>query len=129
MRIGRHMPTNSKPARAAQIAQQIGCEAIQIFASNPTAWRPPTNNPAACAAFAEAARACGLDPVVLHAPYLINLGTPDEVIWEKSITLLSWTLRNGAQLGARYVVFHTGSHRGSGVEEGVQRVAQGITRI
>ncbi|GCE18862.1 deoxyribonuclease IV [Dictyobacter kobayashii] len=129
MRIGRHMPTNSKMVKAAQTAQQIGCEAIQIFASNPTAWRPPADDPKICSAFAEAARACHLDPVVLHAPYLINLGTSDDVVWEKSITLLSWTLKRGALLGARYVVFHTGSHRGAGVEAGLARIVQAIERI
>jgi deoxyribonuclease-4 len=132
MRIGRHMPTNSKPVKAAEIAQQIGCEAIQIFASNPTGWKPPADtaeNTANAAAFAQAARALNLDPVVLHAPYLINLGTPDEVIWEKSITLLAWTLQRGVLLGAQFVVFHTGSHRGSGVSAGIARVAQGITRV
>ena len=129
MRLGRHMPTNSKPVKAAHIAQQIGCNAIQIFASNPTGWRPAGDNPAACAAFAQAVRACDLDPVVIHAPYLINLASPDDFIWEKSIVLLSWTLGRGALLGARYVVFHTGSHRGSGVEAGIARIAQAIARI
>ncbi|GHO85437.1 putative endonuclease 4 [Dictyobacter formicarum] len=129
MRIGRHMPTNSKMVKAAQTAQQIGCEAIQIFASNPTSWRPPADDPKLCAAFAEAARACQLDPIVLHAPYLINLGTSDDIVWEKSIALLSWTLRRGALLGARYVVFHTGSHRGTGIEAGLARIARGIERI
>ncbi len=129
MRIGRHMPTNSKMVKAAQTAQLIGCEAIQIFASNPTAWRPPADDPASCAVFAQAARLCNLDPVALHAPYIINLGTSDDVIWEKSIALLTWTLQRGALLGARYVIFHTGSHRGSGIQAGLARVAQGIARI
>jgi deoxyribonuclease IV len=129
MRLGRHMPTNSKPVRAAQIAQQIGCDAIQIFASNPTAWRTPADDLATNIAFAQAAHDLQLDPVVLHAPYLINLGTLDSVIWEKSVTLLSWTLQRGAQLGASRVVFHTGSHRGAGVEAGIARVAEGIARI
>lgn len=129
MRLGRHMPTNSKPVKAAQIARQIGCDAIQIFASNPTAWRPPADDPATCLAFAQAAQELQLDPVVLHAPYLINLGTLDSTIWEKSVALLSWTLQRGAQLGASYVVFHTGSHRGAGVEAGIARVAEGIARI
>src|SRR5450631_3340942 len=110
MRLGRHMPTNSKMVRAASIAQQIGCEAIQIFASNPTAWKPPADDAEGCAAFAQATKAYELYPVVLHAPYLINLGAPDPAIWEKSIALLTWTLQRGALLGARYVVFHTGSH-------------------
>ncbi|BCL82019.1 putative endonuclease 4 [Ktedonobacteria bacterium brp13] len=129
MRIGRHMPTNSKPARAAQMARDLGCETIQIFASNPTAWRPPADDPALCTTFARTARECQLDPVVLHAPYIINLGSTDDVIWEKSIALLSWTLQRGALLGARYVVFHTGSHKGAGIEAGLLRVAQGIARI
>src|SRR5215472_9307553 len=129
MRIGRHMPTHSKMAQTAEIARQIGCEAIQIFASNPTAWRPPADDPAGCAAFAEAARINNLDPVVLHAPYLINLGTPDDTIWEKSISLLTWTMQRADPLGARFVVLHTGSHRGSGIEAGIARVAQGVERV
>ncbi len=129
MRLGRHMPTHSNMVRAAMQAEQIGCQAIQIFASNPTAWKPPADDPEACAAFAEAAKERHLYPVVLHAPYLINLGAADPVNWGKSIALLTWTLQRGALLGARYVVFHTGSHRGSGVEAGIARVAEGITRV
>src|SRR5579864_925795 len=129
MRLGRHMPTNSKAVKAAQIAQQIGCNAIQIFASNPTGWRPTADNPAACAAFAQAARAHDLDPVVIHAPYLINLASPDDLIWEKSVALLRWTMLRGELLGARSVVFHTGSHRGSGVEAGIARIAEAIRRM
>lgn len=129
MRIGRHMPTHSKLVQAAEIARQIGCDAIQIFASNPTAWRPPADDPVGCAAFAEAVRMNNLDPVVLHAPYLINLGAPDDTIWEKSIVLLTWTMQRGGLLGAHFVVFHTGSHRGSGVEAGIARIAQGIERV
>jgi len=129
MRVGRHMPTHSKLVKAAEIAWQIGCETIQIFASNPTGWRPPAADDKGCAAFAQAVRACGLDPVVIHAPYLINLGTIDDNIWHKSISLLTWTMQRGAQLGAKYVVFHTGSHRGAGVTVGLTRVAQGIEKI
>ncbi len=128
-RIGRHMPTNSKAVKAAQLAQQLGCEAIQIFASNPTGWRSAADDPSGCAAFALAVRACSLDPVVIHAPYLINLASPEDNIWEKSIALLSWTLKRGAQLGAKYVVFHTGSHRGAGVEAGLKRIVNALERI
>src|SRR5437667_5081854 len=126
MRLGRHMPTHSNAAKAAQIASQIGCTSIQIFASNPTGWRPTAGNPASQVAFAQATRDYGLDPVVIHAPYLINLASPDEVIWEKSISLLRWTLQRGELLGATSVVFHTGSHRGSGIDAGLARIAEAI---
>ncbi len=129
MRIGRHVPTNANAVRAAEIAQRIGCNAIQIFASNPTGWSPTRGGEEQCVAFAEAARRLDLAPVVLHAPYLINLASPDEGNWEKSIALLSWTLQRGGLLGASYVVFHVGSHKGTGVEAGVARIAQAIERI
>jgi deoxyribonuclease IV len=129
MRLGRHMPLNAKPVRAAAIAREIGCDAIQIFASNPTGWRPPNDDPKAALAFAEAARQHGLEPVVIHAPYLINLASPEEGNWEKSISLLRWTLQRAPLLGASSVVFHTGSHRGAGVEAGIARIAEAIQRI
>lgn len=129
MRIGRHMPTNANPVKAANQAQEIGCQAIQIFASNPTAWTPTQGGEEACLAFAEAARALDLSPVVLHAPYLINLAAPDETVWEKSVALLRWTLQRGALLGASFVVFHVGSHKGSGIEAGVERVVKAIEQI
>jgi deoxyribonuclease IV len=129
MRLGRHMPTHSNAAKAAEIASQLGCTSIQIFASNPTGWRPTADNAKSQAAFAQAALDYDLDPVVIHAPYLINLASPDEVIWHKSISLLRWTLQRGALLGARYVVFHTGSHKGSGVDTGLARIAEAIGLI
>jgi deoxyribonuclease IV len=128
-RIGRHMPTHSKAVKAAEIAWQIGCNAIQIFTSNPRSWRPAADDAMDCSIFAQAAHDYDLDPVVVHAPYLINLASPEESIWEKSIQLLRWTLQRGTLLGARYVIFHTGSHRGSGVEAGVARTAEAITCI
>lgn len=129
MRIGRHIPVGANAVKAAAIAQSIGCNAIQIFASNPTGWSPTSGGEEQCLAFAAAARAHNLDPVVLHAPYLINLAAPDEANWDKSVSLLHWTLRRGALLGASYVVFHIGSHKGTGVEAGVARIAAAIERI
>jgi deoxyribonuclease-4 len=129
MRLGRHMPLNANALKAVQTARSIGCDAIQIFASNPTGWRPPAGDGASAVIFASAAREFDLQPVVIHAPYLINLASPEEFIWEKSIGLLQWTLQRGALLGANYVVFHTGSHRGSGVDAGIAHIAEAIRRI
>src|ERR1700694_2565050 len=129
MRLGRHMPLHANAVKATEIARTIGCNAIQIFASNPTGWRPPAGDGASSVVFAQAARLNELYPVVIHAPYLINLASPDDSIWEKSIALLQWTLQRGALLGANYVVFPTGSRRGSGVEAGIARIAEAIRRI
>src|SRR6266849_931376 len=129
MRLGRHMPLHSNAVKAVATARNIGCDAIQIFASNPTGWRPTAGNGASCAAFARATIEFDLQPVVIHAPYLINMASPDEFIGEKSSGLLQCTVQRGAILGASSVVFHTGSHRGSGVDAGIVRIAQAIRRI
>jgi deoxyribonuclease-4 len=135
VKFGRHMPTGSKPLQAVKIAQGLGCETIQIFVNNPTSWRSPQMKPTPAGkvdlptAFAQAARESGLEPVVVHAPYLINLASPDHDIFQKSVILLSQTAERAALFGARDVVFHIGSHRGAGVEAGIQRIAEGLKRV
>jgi deoxyribonuclease-4 len=129
MRIGRHMPLNGRPLRAVEIASWLGCETFQLFASNPTGWQPPQNNEEAAAELARAAQAQGLTPLVLHAPYLINLASPRSAVWERSVALLSWTLRRAALLGASDVVVHTGSHLGAGLEVGLARLVEGLQAV
>src|SRR5207245_10023849 len=65
-RVGRHMPTYSRPVKAAEFARQIGCNAMQIFAGNPTGWRSPADNLSASAAFAIAAHDIEPDLSVIH---------------------------------------------------------------
>jgi deoxyribonuclease-4 len=123
------MPLNGRPLQALEIACSLGCETIQLFASNPTGWRPPAGGEEAALEFAQAARARGLAPLVVHAPYLINLASPREETWQASISLLSWTLARAALLGASDVVVHVGSHRGAGLEQGLARLSQALRRV
>ena len=135
MKLGRHIPIGSKPLQAAEIAKSLGCEAIQIFVNNPTSWRqsqaPPSQpekvDPAL--AFAQTAADCGLAPIVVHAPYLINLASPDKAIFDKSVTLMRETVQRAVRFGAHSVVFHTGSHRGSGIEAGIRRIVEGLCQV
>jgi deoxyribonuclease-4 len=135
VKLGRHMPTSSRPVQAAEIAQRLGCDTIQIFVNNPTAWAQPREEIVKRGksdigtAFASAAAERGLAPVVVHAPYLINLATPDATIFDKSVILLGETIRRASRFGARYVVFHVGSHRGAGVEAGIRHIAEGLSRV
>jgi deoxyribonuclease-4 len=122
------MPTGSQPLRALQTAREIGCDAIQIFVTNPRAWAAPEANPEVEEAFRAAAEALGW-PVVVHAAYIINLASPRDEVFARSIALLAATLERSQRCGASSVVFHIGSHTGAGKEAGLARLAEGLTRV
>ncbi len=128
MRIGRHIPTGSQPIRALEIARSIGCEAIQIFVTNPRGWREPEAHPEAELAFRAATKRLEIGPVVVHATYLINLASPRDDFFAQSVSLLRATLARAARFGAASVVLHIGSHMGAGDDAGIARLADGLRR-
>ena len=108
-RIGAHVPTSGGMAkRSIAYAQAIKAEAIQVFASNPRGWAMPEANREADDAFK--ARAIEFDiATYVHAPYLINLGSPTVATYENSLASTKYSLQRGADIGALGVVIHTGS--------------------
>lgn len=128
MKMGRHMPGGSKPD-TLQRAQEIGCDAVQIFVTNPRGWQTSEPNPKDCDAFCQALTTYGQAPAVVHAAYIINLASARDDFFEKSITLLKATMERARQFGASFVVFHIGSHAGSGEEAGMKRLIEGVGRV
>ncbi len=87
---------------------EVGAETLQIFVANPRSWAPPAVDPAADEAFREAC-AKSKTKVFVHAPYLINFGSPSPETLAKSAQALEFSLRRGAAIGASGVVMHAGS--------------------
>jgi deoxyribonuclease IV len=108
-RIGAHVPVARGLVRGALArADEIGAEVVQIFVANPRGWAPPETDPAADEAFRLACAERAL-PVFVHAPYLINFGSPAAGTLQRSSGALEFSLRRGAALGATGVVVHAGS--------------------
>jgi len=126
VRFGRHLPNTPK---GLQEAQSIGCDAIQVFLTNPRGWAAPAHNPALVKAFRVAAERYGQSPVVVHAAYLINLASPRPEFFDKSVTLLRATLERASLYGAASVVFHVGSATGTGEEAGMERLVAGVRQV
>lgn len=107
--VGAHVPSAGGLARTAlPYARRIGAQAVQIFLSNPRGWAAATGDVAQDESFAEACAAERI-PVFVHAPYLINLGSPQPVTRERSRVALRQALERGAAVGAAGVVLHAGS--------------------
>jgi deoxyribonuclease-4 len=92
-------------------------------------WRPTNHDPANLERFRERRAAVGLHGVLCHALYLCNLAAPDDEIYAKSVAALRNTMQVAGAIGADAVVFHVGSHLGSGFEHGLERVLPAMEQV
>jgi deoxyribonuclease-4 len=127
-RLGAHLPLGHGMVRAADRAATIGASAIQVFTDNPTSWRRRASLPNELGAFRDRLVALDIAPLSVHAPYLVNLATPDPETFDRSVDLLASELRVADAYGASFLNMHVGSHRGAGVDAGIARLADGIRR-
>jgi deoxyribonuclease-4 len=127
MLIGGHCSGGIK--RALDNAVAIGGDAVQLFAQSPRAWRFPEHGPADLARFREQREEEGIGAVVVHALYLVNLATPDDTVYDKSVATMRSTVDAACAIEADAVVFHVGSHLGAGFEAGLERVVPAIAQV
>jgi deoxyribonuclease IV len=127
-RIGVHLALGHGLMMAADRAREIGATTVQVFTDNPTAWKRRAGPPRKLADFRARLASHGIGPIVSHAAYLINLAGPEEDFWRRSVELLAAELLMAARYGATLVNMHVGSHRGTDVETGTRRLADGIAR-
>lgn len=108
-RLGAHTPTSGGMAkRSIAYAQEVKAEAIQVFASNPRGWAMPDANVEADKLFRDKALELDIETYV-HAPFLINLGSPTVATYENSVASTAYSLRRASEIGSKGVVVHTGS--------------------
>ena len=113
--------------RALERARSISCEAVQIFTRNQLRWSAPALREEEIRSFQRLES--GFKAVLAHASYLINLASPDEEIHRKSTRALEEELQRCATLGIPALILHPGSHRGRGIERGIERFVEGARRI
>lgn len=128
--VGTHVKVGSGPMTALlPKARAIGAETLQVFVGNPRGWALSAGDAAADAAFAEASADAGVRTVV-HAPYLVNLGSPTAATYERSVASVAHNLARAARLGAEGVVVHTGSCVGEGsYDAALRQVREGLLPV
>lgn len=110
-------------------ARALGCEAVQVFCGNPRGWTPTPGDPAQDAAFARACAQAGM-PAFVHAPYLVNVGSPNPEHHARSVALVAHNLDRARRIGAQGVVVHTGSAVGGGTRAAaLRRVREGLLPV
>jgi len=107
--IGTHVQVG-KGLVAGALAQAdlLGCETVQIFVGNPRGWALSEGRPTEDKEFRRQLESRGMRAFI-HAPYLVNLGSPTPATYERSAATVAHNLRRAVEIGAEGVVVHTGS--------------------
>jgi len=115
--------------KAVEIAKRHGCDCVQLFTKNNNQWRAKPISDEEAQRFRSALSDTGVGHVIAHDSYLINLASPDDVLWQRSIEAFVVELRRADQLGIEYVVTHPGACVGASEAEGLARVAAALDRV
>jgi deoxyribonuclease-4 len=129
MRIGVHISIAGNIQESLERARALGCNTMQIFSRNPRGWQAAALVPEDVARFKALKIKYDISPVAVHIPYIINLSTPDDVLYKKSIDAYVADVRRADILGAECFVTHLGSHVGSGEENGIKRFGSALNHI
>jgi deoxyribonuclease-4 len=106
--------------------QKVQGEALQIFLSNQRQWQTVPLTSEMVEGFRQQWKENSYMPVAAHDSYLINLAAPDPTTLEKSVTVFADELERAATLGIPFLITHPGSHRGVGVEGGLERFVENM---
>jgi deoxyribonuclease-4 len=126
MRLGLHLSIQGSIDRVVDRGLERGCNTFQMFSRNPRGWRSKKLSSLEVESFRRKLGESGIWPVVIHTPYLLNLASPRDDVYSKSVALLKDELRRASELGVPYVVTHLGSHLGYGKMRGFRRIVEAV---
>ena len=111
MRFGAHVRRGAQATTTGVVEEcrRRDADCAQVFISNPRAWVPPSISEEAAAGFREAWAASGLGPLAAHAPYLVNIASPNRGFLARSRTLARRTAAACDLLGVDLLVLHAGA--------------------
>jgi len=123
VRFGAHVRRGSHATTGVvEECRRRGADCAQVFVSNPRAWAPPSFSDETAARFHQAWAAGGLGPLAAHAPYVVNIASPNRGFLARSRTLARRTAQSCDRLGVDLLVVHAGAG-GSGESAGARRRA------
>ena len=127
--LGAHMSIAGGVSQALDRAASVGSNAVQVFTKNNRQWQGPPVNTDDVERWEQEMPAQGIEAAVSHASYLINMASPKDDLWEKSLLAYQDEIQRAHAYGIPHVVVHPGAHTGSGAEAGIARIAAALNRV
>ena len=127
--FGAHMSIAGGCHNALLAAQAHGCETVQLFTKNNNQWAGKPLTDADIATFKTTLADAKLRFPTAHDSYLINLGSPDEELYRKSLEAFVVEMDRAESLGLAYLVMHPGTPTDGDEAAGLKRIAQAFDEI
>jgi deoxyribonuclease-4 len=127
--LGAHTINNGGIHMAVRRAANAGMTAMQVFTAIPKYYGDKQSvKPERVARFKEAVSESGIDPraIVVHAPYVLSVATPEDEKWARASAGLTKEMERSSALGVGSVCFHPGSALTSERSESAKRIAKAI---
>jgi len=128
-KLGSHMSISGGFPKAIERGLVTGCEAIQIFTKSSNQWRARTIPETEITEFLGHIGQNTISTILSHASYLINIASPDNALYKKSVTALSDELQRAELLGINGVVLHPGAFTSSSEKDGILRIIDGLNEV
>lgn len=129
LRLGAHMSIAGGVSHALDRAASVGSNAVQVFTKNNRQWQGPPVDAADVERWRTIMPDQQIEYAVSHASYLINLASPRDDLWEKSVAAHQDELQRACAYAIPHVVLHPGAHTGAGADAGMARIAAALNRI
>lgn len=131
MFFGAHMKISNGIEKVPKETVQIGGNTFQIFVKSPRTWKNPSLDEKTSKLFKENMEKnnLSLDKVLVHSNYLINLASPKEETWNKSINSMIEEIKAVQSLGISHYNIHCGSHLGKGEQYAIDRITEGLEKV
>jgi len=124
--LGAHMSIAGGYYKAVEAAAEHGMDVVQLFTKNSNQWKAKPISEAEINQFRAALKSTGVRLPVAHDSYLINLASPDDALWQKSLEAFNVELERAEALGLIGVVMHPGSCLDSSEDEGLARIVAAL---
>ncbi len=127
--LGAHTSAAGGVKNALYEGKEIGATTIQLFTTNQKQWKGKTLTEEDIDAWNKALDETGIESVMSHDSYLINLGAPDPDVLHKSRTAFREEIKRCMQLGFSFLNFHPGSALQAGVETCLKKIVESLLHV
>jgi deoxyribonuclease-4 len=127
--FGSHLSVAGGLHNALLLAEHFGMQTVQVFTRNQQQWAAKPLSELEVSLWQTEAKRLRFRKTVSHASYLINLASPDETLWRKSVAAFTEEVRRCDALGIAYAVIHPGAHLDCGEDKGLARVVAAVDEV